>query len=583
MPALITSGSGDSAASETSVKMKGVKVESTKSKSKKSKKERKIKSDDSVKGKGSGKKSKKDKKKDKKRKNREQSDDDSDGSGGNASDGSTDKNSDCQPTVNKKARLSKEQQDSPDASAVNELSESEDTSVAAFLATNKVKITGLNAGEGVEAAVTRNFDMFPGKIQRILVSQGFTAPTPIQSLAWPLAIQKRDIVAVAKTGSGKTLGFGLPAMLHLRPLREQCKRGDAPIVLILAPTRELACQIQTELHKVTAPCGIRVKSVYGGVPRGEQIRDIREGVDIVVATPGRLIDMAEFGQISLDKISFVTLDEADRMLDMGFEPDIRKIMAKITPGYQMLLFTATWPKKVSALAREFLKNPVSIKIGDNDGGLVANKNITQIVRVVPLATKNDEFFKLLIEINSDDNGFAKSNHAKTLVFCSTKRYCAQLARDMSKEGYSSQALHGDMEQQERDRGLLRFRQNKCKFLVATDVAARGLDVTDVEYVINYDCPNAMEDYVHRIGRTGRAGRTGTAYTFFTPEKDITHAAELTKLLTTAAAEVPDALRAMAKTKRGQGGGSKQPWRGGRGRGGRSGRGGGKRNYYSRNR
>jgi len=439
---------------------------------------------------------------------------------------------------------------------------------------SEIKIEGADAPASVN-----DFTIFPQKLQTLLKSQGFTQPTPIQMTSWPIAIAGRDIIAVAKTGSGKTLGYALPILMHLRPRRDATKWGDAPIALILAPTRELANQIETETRKISDPCHIRVKCVYGGVPRGEQIRSCREGMDVVVATPGRLIDFAEFNQISLDKISLVTLDEADRMLDMGFEPDIRKIMGRLPEGYQTLLYTATWPKKVRKLASEFLKNPISVHIGNTSNELVASKNIEQIVQVVPSREKNKAFFELMTKINTDEKGFAKKENAKCIVFSGTKHFCDTLCKELRQERFAAQALHGNMLQEERDRTLLRFRENKFKILVATDVCARGLDITDIEYVINYDCPLGMDDYIHRIGRTGRADNKGTAYTLFTPEKDRGNAAELVKILTNAGAVVPAELQAIAG--RGGGRGGQMPhWKrrgGGRGGGRRGGgRGGGGR-------
>lgn len=445
----------------------------------------------------------------------------------------------------------------------------EETSQDVQVLLKDIRITGKDAPEPCT-----DFSCFPGKIESLLKAQGFTAPTQIQMASWPIAISGRDIIAVAKTGSGKTLGYALPGMMHIRPRRSATKYGDAPICLVLAPTRELACQIEVETSKISQPCGLRTKCVYGGVPRGEQLRGCREGMEVLVATPGRLIDFVEFGQVKLDKISFVCLDEADRMLDMGFEPDIRKIMAKLPEGYQTLLYTATWPKKVRALANEFLKNPVTVHVGDTSNQLVASKNITQIVKVVSQREKNDELHKLLLAINSDEQGFAKKQQAKILIFCGTKRYCDQLAVDVRKDRFTSRALHGDMLQDERDRTLQGYRDNKFKILVATDVAARGLDINDIDYVINYDCPMAMEDYIHRIGRTGRANKTGTAYTLFTPEKDRSHAFELTKILKQSGQDVPAALERMGLAKGGKGGGGMPAWMRNR-RNGRGGRGGGR--------
>lgn len=206
-------------------------------------------------------------------------------------------------------------------------------------------------------------------------------PLQIQCASWPTALAGRDIIAIAKTGSGKTFGYGLPAMMYVGKNRSFTKWGDAPLAMCLAPTRELVCQIEAECNKVAAACGLRVGCVYGGTPRGEQIRVCRGGLDLLVATPGRLLDFQSYGQVSLAQVAMVILDEADRMLDMGFEDDIRKIMKCIPEGYQTLLYSATWPKKVRFLANEFLKNPVSVHIGDTANQLVASKNVTQVIKV----------------------------------------------------------------------------------------------------------------------------------------------------------------------------------------------------------
>ncbi|KAI5054284.1 hypothetical protein GOP47_0030824 [Adiantum capillus-veneris] len=300
---------------------------------------------------------------------------------------------------------------------------------------------------------------FPSEIIKELRAAGFTAPTPIQAQSWPIALQKRDIVAIAKTGSGKTLGYLLPAFLRLLHIKGNSRAG--PIVLVLAPTRELATQIQDEAVKFGRSSRITSTCVYGGAPKGPQLRDLERGADIVIATPGRLNDFLE---------------------------------AKKT-----LMFTATWPKEVRKIAADLLVNAAHVNIGNADE-LTANKAITQHVEVVQPFHKQRRLEEIL---RNQEPG------AKVIIFCSTKKMCDQLARSLSR-GFRAVAIHGDKSQSERDHVLAQFKAGRCPILVATDVAARGLDVKDIRVVINYDFPTGVEDYVHRIGRTGRAGATGRA-------------------------------------------------------------------------
>ena len=446
-----------------------------------------------------------------------------------------------------------------------------------------IRITGEDA-----PGPCSDFSLFPKKIVAMLEGQGFTAPSPIQCASWPTALAGRDVVAIAKTGSGKTLGYALPAMMYVGKNRSFTKWGDAPLAMCLAPTRELVCQIEVECNKVAASCGLRVGCVYGGVPRGEQIRVCRGGLDMLIATPGRLLDFSGYGQVSLKEVAIVILDEADRMLDMGFEDDIRKIMGSLEK-YQTLLYSATWPKKVRKLASEFLKNPVSVHIGDTSNQLVASKNVTQVIKVVGRHDKTAAFKEILAAINTEEDGSKKARPAKVIIFSATKRFCDQLADLCYEVGHKARSIHGDLTQDMRDRVLHNFRNNSVRVLVATDVAARGLDIPDIEYVINYDFPGNIEDYIHRIGRTGRGDRKGTAYSLFSPDKDSGNAADHVKILTNAGAEVPTELDQIASRRGGRGGGrggGNRRWgrgggnrrgggRGGGGRGGGGRRGGGR--------
>ncbi|CAL1358084.1 unnamed protein product [Linum trigynum] len=407
---------------------------------------------------------------------------------------------------------------------------------------------------------------FPSELLREVYSAGFSAPTPIQAQSWPVVMQSRDIVAIAKTGSGKTLGYLIPAFLHLKRLRNDPRMG--PTILVLSPTRELATQIQEEAVKFGKSSRIGCTCLYGGAPKGPQLGQLDRGTDIVVATPGRLNDILEMRRVSLGQVSYLVLDEADRMLDMGFEPQIRKIVKEVPSRRQTLMYTATWPKEVRKIAADLLVNPVQVNIGNVDE-LVANKSITQHVEVLASMEKHRRLEQIL---RSQEPG------SKVIIFCSTKKMCDQLARNLSRQ-FGAAAIHGDKSQGERDHVLSQFRSGRAPLLVATDVAARGLDVKDIRVVVNYDFPTGVEDYVHRIGRTGRAGATGIAYTFF-GEQDAKYASDLIKVLEGASQKVPPEIRDLAL--RGGGGfGRNRRWGNGNG-GGRDsgGRGGGGRGDFS---
>ncbi|KAG1347019.1 ATP-dependent RNA helicase-like protein DB10 [Cocos nucifera] len=379
---------------------------------------------------------------------------------------------------------------------------------------------------------------FPPEILKEIHNAGFSVPTPIQAQSWPIALQSRDIVATAKTGSGKTLGYLIPGFMHLKRLSNNSKMG--PTVLVLAPTRELATQIQDEAVKfgrssrisctmIFHICIILNKSV---IFLGSSLRDLDRGVDVVVATPGRLNDILEMRRVSLRQVSYLVLDEADRMLDMGFEPQITKIVKEIPHRRQTLMFTATWPKEVRKIAADLLVHPVQVNIGSIDD-LVANNAITQYVEVI---TPMEKLRRLEQILRSQDPG------SKIIIFCSTKRMCDQLAGTLTRQ-FGAAAIHGDKSQGERDRVLNQFRTGRSPILVATDVAARGLDIKDIRVVINYDFPTGVEDYVHRIGRTGRAGATGVSYTFFC-DQNSKYAADLVRVLEGADQHVPKELRDM---------------------------------------
>ncbi|CAD5223847.1 unnamed protein product [Bursaphelenchus okinawaensis] len=404
-----------------------------------------------------------------------------------------------------------------------------------WIENNQVTLSGKNIPRPVF-----NFDEagFTPEIERSLL-QNYQQPTVIQSISWPVAMSGRDIVSIAKTGSGKTLGFLLPAIMHILRQERRSPRGG-PGALVMLPTRELAQQVE-EVARVYCPLmGLDVTCLFGGAPKTSQLNDLRRGVDIVIATPGRLLDFLEAGATNMQRCSYLVLDEADRMLDMGFEPQIRKIVGQIRPDRQTLMFSATWPREVRTLAMDFQTEPVFLNVGSLE--LSANHNITQYVEVVQEYSKPQRLFQVLTQI-------AQEKENKTLIFTQTKRKADDLTSAMRRDGWPALCIHGDKSQGERDWVMSEFKTGNAPILLATDVASRGLDVSDIKFVINYDYPNNSEDYVHRIGRTGRRDNKGTAYTFFT-QTDAPKAKDLIKVLEEASQNVPDELREM-----GSGGGS----------------------------
>uniref|UniRef100_A0A6B2F4Q3 RNA helicase n=3 Tax=Crotalinae TaxID=8710 RepID=A0A6B2F4Q3_BOTNI len=330
-----------------------------------------------------------------------------------------------------------------------------------YRASKEITVKGHNCPKPVMNFYEANF---PANVMEVIQRQNFTEPTAIQAQGWPVALSGLDMVGVAQTGSGKTLSYLLPAIVHInhQPFLE---RGDGPICLVLAPTRELAQQVQQVAAEYGRACRLKSTCIYGGAPKGPQIRDLERGVEICIATPGRLIDFLEAGKTNLRRCTYLVLDEADRMLDMGFEPQIRKIVEQIRPDRQTLMWSATWPKEVRQLAEDFLKEYVHINIGALE--LSANHNILQIVDVCHDVEKDDKLIRLMEEIMSE-----KEN--KTIVFVETKRRCDDLTRKMRRDGWPAMGIHGDKSQQERDWVLNEFKHGKAPILIATDVASRGL-------------------------------------------------------------------------------------------------------------
>lgn len=366
----------------------------------------------------------------------------------------------------------------------------------------------------------------------------FVDPTPIQAAAWPFLFNGRDVIGVAETGSGKTLAFGLPCVRHFASMRERGDKAKGPGAVIVSPTRELALQIQEQLFKVAKPAGLKVSCIYGGVPKDEQRVALKKS-EIIVATPGRLNDLlSEDGTRGLKQVKFLVLDEADRMLDKGFEEDIRKIVSATAPPEQRqtLMFTATWPPSIRELAETFMRSPVMITIGDNPSGeLRANARITQTVEVIEPRNKEFRLLQLLREHQS-----GKQKDDRILIFCLYKKEATRVENFIHSKGFRVAGIHGDLSQAQREKSLDAFKQGKVPLLVATDVAARGLDIPAVKLVINVTFPLTAEDYVHRIGRTGRAGNTGQAITLFT-ENDKALSGALINVLKAANQPVPEEL------------------------------------------
>ncbi|XP_062508829.1 uncharacterized protein LOC134185067 [Corticium candelabrum] len=402
---------------------------------------------------------------------------------------------------------------------------------------------------------------FDGYIMGELARNQFREPTPIQAQGWPIALSGRDLVGIAQTGSGKTLAFVLPALVHIAH-QPRLQRGDGPLVLVMCPTRELAIQVQKVSVQYGEIVNARSACIYGGASRGPQMRDLERGVEICVATPGRLLDMLECGKTNLRRCTYLVLDEADRMLDMGFEPQIRKVVDQVRPDRQTLMWSATWPKEVQALAEDFLCDYIRINIGSLNTS--ANHNITQIVDVLHEVEKEYKLVNLLEDIMGGSEN-------KTIVFVETKRKVDDITRRLRRDGWPALCIHGDKAQSEREFVLREFRSGRVPILIATDVAARGLDVTDIKYVVNYDYPNSSEDYVHRIGRTARANNTGTAYTFFTHD-NMKQASDLIKVIEEAGQPVNPRLMELANEARGASGSRRNRFRGGRGGGGGGGSG-----------
>lgn len=431
--------------------------------------------------------------------------------------------------------------------------------VAEYRKSLAIRVSGLDVPRPIKTFAEAGFSV---ELMKAIAKQAYEKPTPIQCQSLPVVLSGRDVIGIAKTGSGKTAAFVLPMIVHIMDQPELAK-GEGPIGVICAPTRELAHQIYLEAKKFAKAYGVRVSAVYGGMSKLEQFKELKSGCEIVVATPGRLIDLLKMKACTMSRATYLVLDEADRMFDLGFEPQIRSIVGQIRPDRQTLLFSATMPRKIEKLAREILTDPVRVTVGEIG---MANEDITQEVQVLPADT---EKLPWLLEKLPGliDNG-------DVLVFASKKATVDEIESQLSQNGFKVAALHGDKDQSSRMETLQKFKAGIYHVLVATDVAARGLDIKSIKSVVNYDIARDMDMHVHRIGRTGRAGdKDGTAFTLITL-KEARFAGELVNSLIAAGQNVPMELTDLAmkdgryRSKRDarKGGGKRAKGRGGGNRG-----------------
>ena len=340
---------------------------------------------------------------------------------------------------------------------------------------------------------------------RTVAKLGFKQPSEIQAAAIPEVLDGRDVLAIAQTGTGKTAAFGLPLLQHLTTIKKGRAKPRCPRSLILAPTRELALQIHEELSKLCAGSNLYLACVIGGVNQNPQVKKLRAGVDVLIAAPGRLLDLMNQGHISLDETSFLVLDECDRLLDMGFIPDVRRIVNAMPKQRQSLLFSATMPKEIVRFANEILNNPARIDVSPKE---MTVAKIEQFAIMVGNSQKKTALETLLRDPQMQ----------RAIIFTRTKHGANKVCRQLNSSGFVAEVIHGNKTQAARQRALQNFKQGDAWVLVATDIAARGIDIDQVSHVINYELPHEPESYVHRIGRTGRAGATGVAWALVDPSE-----------------------------------------------------------------
>ncbi|XP_051181526.1 DEAD-box ATP-dependent RNA helicase 24 [Lolium perenne] len=402
--------------------------------------------------------------------------------------------------------------------------------VADYMKSLSIRVSGFDVPRPV-----RNFEDcgFPVQLMNAIAKQAYEKPTTIQCQALPIVLSGRDIIGIAKTGSGKTAAFVLPMIVHIMD-QPELQKEEGPIGVICAPTRELAHQIYLEAKKFAKPYNLQVAAVYGGVSKFDQFKELKAGCEIVVATPGRLIDLLKMKALKMFRATYLVLDEADRMFDLGFEPQIRSIVGQIRPDRQTLLFSATMPYKVERLAREILSDPIRVTVGQVGS---ANEDIKQLVNVLPSDVEKMPWLLEKMPGMIDDGD--------VLVFAAKKARVDEVENQLNQRGFKVAALHGDKDQASRMETLQKFKSGIYHVLVATDVAARGLDIKSIKTVVNFDIAKEMDMHIHRIGRTGRAGdKDGIAYTLIT-QKETRFAGELVHSLIAAGQDVPNELMDLA--------------------------------------
>ncbi|XP_022664363.1 ATP-dependent RNA helicase DDX42-like isoform X2 [Varroa destructor] len=398
-----------------------------------------------------------------------------------------------------------------------------------------IRVLGVMPCNPVAAFAHMNLD---GGLMKAIRKAQYEQPTPIQAQAIPLALSGRDIIGIAKTGSGKTLAFLLPLLVHLMD-QDELKEGDGPIGLILAPTRELAMQIYTEAKKFAKVYNVSVACCFGGVSKWEQSKALSEGAEIVVGTPGRMIDMIEKKGTNLQRVTFLVLDEADRMFDMGFEPQVRSICNCVRPDRQCLMFSATFKKKIERLARDVLTDPVKIIQGDIGE---ATEDVTQVMIFMKSKEQKDIDKEKFLWLG--EHIVELCSRGSVLVFVTKKASCEIVAEKLRQRDHKLGMLHGDIDQTERTKIIAAFKRQEFPVLVASDVCARGLDISHIRTVVNFDTARDIDTHTHRVGRTGRAGNKGTAYTLVC-EKDKEFAGHLVRNLEGANQHVPQQLMDLA--------------------------------------
>eukprot|EP00050_Salpingoeca_kvevrii_P001748 m.178222 g.178222 ORF g.178222 m.178222 type:complete len:678 (+) comp10446_c0_seq13:1-2034(+) len=392
-----------------------------------------------------------------------------------------------------------------------------------------VRATGLDVPRPCVSFAHFGFDKMT---MAVIQKAGFTKPTAIQAQAVPAVMSGRDVLGIAQTGSGKTAAFVWPMMMHVMDQRE-LRANEGPIAVVLAPTRELCQQISTEAKRVGRNFGLNVVAVFGGQSKWEQTKALQAGAEVVIATPGRLIDMVKSKATNLQRVTYLVLDEADRMFALGFEAQIRSILGQIRPDRQLLLFSATFKKRVESLAREFLEDPVRVVVGQVGD---ASENVTQIVE--QMRAPSDKWLWLTYHL------VMLQSAGSLLIFVTRKSNAEELATSLHNHGHKVYLLHGDMTQESRDKCIAEFKKLNSQILIATDVAARGLDIPTIRNVVNYDIARDIDTHTHRVGRTGRAGAKGTAYTLILPT-ETAFAGQLVNHLQKSNQNVPGFLMEMA--------------------------------------